>query len=84
MLTISINMVFNRRMSDKDLIERLGGPSAVAKLLGYESNGGPQRVHNWTKRGIPAAVKLAHPQLFMVERGAPPVPATTAEVRDAA
>ena len=71
-------------MSDKDLIESLGGPAAVAEKLGYDRHGGTQRVHNWTKRGIPAAVKLARPDLFMAPRPAPPVPTPNTEVRDAA
>lgn len=47
---------------DKALIDSLGGPSKVAKLIGCNS---PQVVHNWTTRGIPAAVKLAHPRIFL-------------------
>lgn len=50
---------------DSDLISRLGGPAKVAELLGYDKrSGGTQRVQNWLTRGIPAAVKLAHPDLF--------------------
>lgn len=51
--------------NDKQLIEDLGGAAKVAELLGYEKHGGVQRVHNWTVRGIPAKVKLAHPELFL-------------------
>jgi hypothetical protein len=51
--------------NDKQLIEDLGGPAKVAELLGYKKHGGVQRVHNWTLRGIPAAVKLAHPEIFL-------------------
>src|SRR5690242_245555 len=55
---------------DAKLIEDLGGPARVAELLGYDkSAGGTQRVHNWCKRGIPPAVRLARPDLF------PPPPA---------
>lgn len=50
--------------TDKILIEALGGPAAVAKLLGYAPHGGVQRVHNWMKRGIPAKVKLDYPSFF--------------------
>jgi hypothetical protein len=50
---------------DKALIERLGGPAKVAELLGYDKDGGVQRVFNWTTRGIPARVKLAFPQIFL-------------------
>jgi hypothetical protein len=68
---------------DKAIIERLGGAARVAELLGYDKEaGGTQRVHNWTTRGIPAAVKVAHPRLFMPEligaEGAPAVEARAA------
>jgi hypothetical protein len=48
---------------DAELIAQLGGPAKVAELLGL-GKGGVQRVHNWTTRGIPAAVKLSRPDLF--------------------
>jgi len=51
--------------NDKQLIDDLGGPAKVAEMLGYEKHGGVQRVHNWTVRGIPAKVKLAHPDIFL-------------------
>lgn len=52
--------------SDADLIDQLGGPSALAQRLGYDkARGGVQRVQNWKKRGIPPGVKLAHPDLFL-------------------
>jgi hypothetical protein len=51
--------------SDKEIIENLGGPAAVAELLGFEKHGGTQRVFNWMTRGIPAQVKVDHPELFM-------------------
>lgn len=51
--------------SDAQLIEDLGGAAKVAELLGYEKNGGTQRVHNWITRGIPARVKLDHPDVFL-------------------
>ena len=52
--------------SDKSLIERLGGPAKVAERLGYDKRkGGVQRVQNWLSRGIPAAVKLQHPSIFL-------------------
>jgi hypothetical protein len=53
-------------MTDKELIIELGGATKVAELLGLDkTTGGVQRVHNWMSRGIPAAVKLAHPDLFL-------------------
>lgn len=50
--------------SDKKIIEQLGGTSQVAKLI----KSSPQRVHNWKNRGIPASVKLAYPELFLIDR----------------
>lgn len=58
-------MVFNSRVSDSDLIERLGGSSALARRLGYPLLGGVQRVQNWKRRGIPPRVKLEWPELFL-------------------
>lgn len=51
-------------MDDKSLIERHGGATKLAALLGYKTAGGVQRVHNWTLRGIPSKVKLERPDLF--------------------
>jgi hypothetical protein len=52
--------------ADRATITRLGGPAKVAELLGYDkAAGGVQRVQNWTKRGIPAGVKLERPDLFL-------------------
>lgn len=53
--------------NDARRIAELGGPAAVAKRISEES-GCPvsvQRVHNWQSRGVPPAVKLRHPQLFL-------------------
>ena len=49
---------------DSEIIDNLGGPTALARRLGYGS-GGPQRVANWRKRGIPARVKLDHAGVFL-------------------
>lgn len=51
--------------SDKELIETLGGAAKVAELLGYDKQGGVQRVHNWLSRGIPPKVKLEYPRIFL-------------------
>ena len=56
-------MVFNVEMTDTELIDRLGGDTAVAKRLGWPSLNGARRVHNWRRRGIPAAIKLEYPWL---------------------
>lgn len=53
--------------NDKETIEHLGNSAHVARELGYTV----QRVQNWKKRGIPAKVKLARPDLFPVERQVP-------------
>lgn len=50
---------------DKQFITDQGGPAKLAELLGYDKEGGVQRVHNWTTRGIPADVKLEHPEIFL-------------------
>lgn len=55
---------------DKQLIADLGGAAAVARLLGF-GQFGIQRVHNWTTRGIPAHIKVKHPDLFLYTRLAP-------------
>lgn len=64
-MTLSVNMVFNLRMSDSELIELLGGSTRLAERLGYIKAGGVQRVQNWKARGIPARVKLERPDLFL-------------------
>lgn len=55
----------NTLENDRQLIESLGGPAKVAELLSYDKDGGVQRVQNWLSRGIPAAVKLDFPHLFL-------------------
>ncbi len=52
---------------DADLIRRLGGPSKVAELIAIDKRGGAQRVQNWMVRGIPSAIKVKYPHLFMPE-----------------
>ena len=52
-------------MKDAETIKSLGGPTAVARLLGLETPDGSRRVHNWIKRGIPAAIKVKHPEIFL-------------------
>lgn len=51
---------------DRALIEKLGGPVKLAEALNM-GRYGPQRVSNWNRRGIPSAVKVAYPQIFMPE-----------------
>lgn len=51
--------------TDEEIIRDLGGPAKVAELLGYDKNGGTQRVQNWIARGIPFRVKVERPDLFM-------------------
>ena len=50
-------------MTDAELIKANGGPTKLAEKLGFQK-GGPQRVGNWAKRGIPPKVKLDYPDLF--------------------
>ncbi|AOJ76281.1 hypothetical protein WJ35_04230 [Burkholderia ubonensis] len=60
-----MNSSTNSVESDRERIELLGGPASVARLMGLTSPGSVQRVYNWTKRGIPADVKLKWPELFL-------------------
>lgn len=55
----------NTIQRDSELIRALGGPSKVAEILNIDKRGGAQRVQNWMTRGIPAAVKVSNPTLFM-------------------
>ena len=48
-------------MSDKDLIDQLGGASELAKRIGTTT----QRVQNWKARGIPPKIKLQFPAIFL-------------------
>jgi hypothetical protein len=47
-------------MNTQHLIDQLGGPTKVAKMLGWNEPGAVQRVANWRTRGIPAQVLLDH------------------------
>lgn len=49
---------------DERAIATMGGAAKVSRFLGYGPMG-TQRVHNWMRRGIPAAVRVEHPHLFM-------------------
>lgn len=48
-------------MQDKEIIKKLGGVKAVSGFLGV----GYTTVYNWIERGIPAHIKVKHPELFM-------------------
>lgn len=61
----SLNMVCNSGMNDTELISHYGGPAKLARLLGFPEQGGVQRIHNWTTRGIPPAVKVQFPEIFL-------------------
>jgi hypothetical protein len=50
---------------DWALIQKLGGPAAVARELKMKETTGVQTVQNWKYRGIPARVKLSRPDLFL-------------------
>lgn len=52
------------RHPDAKLIDALGGSKSVAELCGFNGVDGIRRVSNWRRRGIPAAIRLAHLQLF--------------------
>lgn len=54
------------RHPDADLIDLHGGPTKTAELMGIlDKPGAVQRVSNWSRRGIPAEVKLKFPHLFL-------------------
>lgn len=63
-------------MTDAELITKLGGPTKLARRLGFPEKGGVQRVQNWMDRGIPAAVKVQWPHLFMRRKSAKVAPST--------
>lgn len=50
--------------TDAQIIDDLGGAAKVAEMLGFDPEIGTQRVHNWKARGIPAAIKLKHLDIF--------------------
>ncbi|RYH67824.1 MAG: hypothetical protein EON54_03800 [Alcaligenaceae bacterium] len=52
-------------MTDAQLIDHHGGPARLAEKLGWKEAGAIQRIHNWRSRGIPAAVKLKYPTIFL-------------------
>ncbi|AIL33109.1 hypothetical protein IX83_07160 [Basilea psittacipulmonis DSM 24701] len=49
--------------TDKEIIQELGGVKKLVEILGL-GYGGYQRVNNWRTRGIPAAIKLEHLDVF--------------------
>lgn len=49
------------------IFARHGGALALAKKMGLPEKWLPQRLHYWKTRGIPAALKLAHPDLLLSE-----------------
>ena len=49
------------------IIARHGGALALIKKMGLPEKWLPQRLHYWKTRGIPAALKLAHPDLLLSE-----------------
>lgn len=57
-------MVFNVGMDKnetREIIQAAGGDRAFARLLGLDTTPGyQQRINNWKRRGMPAAVVLAN------------------------
>ena len=57
-------MVFNARMNKdetREVIKAAGGDRAFARLLSLDGTPGyQQRINNWKRRGMPAAVVLDH------------------------
>jgi hypothetical protein len=56
---------FTQLDDDKALIESYGGSARLARILGLTGVGAVQRVNNWKTRGIPPAVKLGYPHIFL-------------------
>jgi hypothetical protein len=53
---------------DLEIIESLGGTKAVCDLLNSKhQHYSHSRIIQWTKRGIPAAIKLAYPEIFTTD-----------------
>lgn len=50
-------------MTDKEIIERLGGVGAISSFFGWNYT----TVHNWLHRGIPYKIKVLHKEYFMNE-----------------
>ena len=58
-------MVFNTGMHEHSkLIKQLGGPTSVARALGWDGVSQVRRVSNWSRRGIPEVILLKHPRIF--------------------
>jgi hypothetical protein len=49
----------------KKLIADIGGPTAMAALLGYDARKGGQRVHKWLVDGLPADVALHYGKMLL-------------------
>jgi len=52
-------------MTDSDIIEYYGGSKALCKKLGWAGISQEIKVYQWKKRGIPAAIKLKYPEIFL-------------------
>ena len=48
----------------QNVIQALGGPTKVARMLGLTKPGSVQRVSNWQKRGVPLKVIVENPTVF--------------------
>jgi hypothetical protein len=55
----------NNLESQNKLIADLGGPQAVARLLGLNDRHGRQVVQNWLTRGIPEVVWLRSGKMLL-------------------
>lgn len=63
---MACNVAMTKLHDDAKLIDRLGGPAALARKLGF-GPGGTQRVQNWKYRGIPEIELLRNPAAFRPE-----------------
>lgn len=55
----------------EELINRVGGDIAFAKLLGIDNGSFQQRVNNWKRRGMPSKVELEYGEILATLRQMP-------------
>ena len=57
-------MEFRTRQEVDALIEAVGGPTELARRLGFDKHTGRQRVSMWRNNGVPPMVVRAYKPLF--------------------
>ena len=59
-----LGMEFTTRAEIDALIEAAGGPTELARRMGFDRRNGRQRVSNWRHTGIPEMVVKAYKPFF--------------------